>query len=129
MPQRQDPLRRGAVRGSGQTLANGKVEAAEINSQQLASAQAEGSFDASKFRQIWTSDPIPNDPITVSGKLDQAFRDAVAQALLKLKPADIEKVGAFLDVTPPGPMIAVTSETYQPLFDLATALGLTEKDV
>ncbi|MFI6477412.1 phosphate/phosphite/phosphonate ABC transporter substrate-binding protein [Nonomuraea sp. NPDC050663] len=110
-------------------LANGKVEAAEINSQQLATATAEGSFDPAKFRQIWTSDPIPNDPITVSGKASPAFREAVSQALLRLKPEDIAKVGAFLDVSPPGPLVAVTKETYQPLFDLAAALGLTEKDV
>ncbi|NUT43571.1 MAG: phosphate/phosphite/phosphonate ABC transporter substrate-binding protein [Thermoactinospora sp.] len=110
-------------------LANGKVEAAEINSQQLATATAEGSFDPAKFRQIWTSDPIPNDPITVSGKASPAFREAVSQALLRLKPEDIAKVGAFLDVSPPGPLVAVTKETYQPLFDLAATLGLTEKDV
>ncbi|GAA4046055.1 phosphate/phosphite/phosphonate ABC transporter substrate-binding protein [Nonomuraea soli] len=110
-------------------LANGKVEAAEINSQQLATAAAEGSFDPAAFRQIWTSDPIPNDPITVSGKASPAFREAVSQALLRLKPEDVAKVGAFLDVDPPGPLVAVTKETYQPLFDLAATLGLTEKDV
>nr|WP_062330640.1 phosphate/phosphite/phosphonate ABC transporter substrate-binding protein [Herbidospora sakaeratensis] len=110
-------------------LTNGKVEAAEINSQQLATSTGEGVFDASKFRRIWTSAPIPNDPITVHGKLDPAFRDAVAAALLKLTPEDVAKVGEFLDVTPPGPLAAVTEDTYKPLFDLATALGLTEKDV
>ncbi|MGW3347310.1 phosphate/phosphite/phosphonate ABC transporter substrate-binding protein [Nonomuraea rubra] len=110
-------------------LANGKVDAAEINSQQLATAKAEGSFDAAKYRQVWTSDPIPNDPITVHGKLDPALRSAIASALLKLGPSDVAKVGAFLDVNPPGPLVAVTKDTYQPLFDLATALGLTEKDV
>ncbi|WP_043622619.1 phosphate/phosphite/phosphonate ABC transporter substrate-binding protein [Nonomuraea candida] len=110
-------------------LTNGKVDAAEINSQQLATAQAEGSFDPAGYRQIWTSDPIPNDPITVSGKLDPALREAIASALLKLGPSDVAKVGAFLDVNPPGPLVAVGKETYKPLFDLATALNLTEKDV
>jgi len=38
-------------------------------------------------------------------------------------------VGAFLDVDPPGPMIPVTKQTYQPLFELARSLGLTEEDV
>ncbi|NJP88896.1 phosphate/phosphite/phosphonate ABC transporter substrate-binding protein [Nonomuraea sp. FMUSA5-5] len=110
-------------------LTNGKVDAAEINSQQLATVQAEGGFDPAKYRQIWTSDPIPNDPITVHGKLDPAVRQAITSALLKLGPADVAKVGAFLDVNPPGPLVAVRKETYQPLFDLATALNLTEKDV
>ncbi|WP_371783492.1 phosphate/phosphite/phosphonate ABC transporter substrate-binding protein [Streptosporangium subroseum] len=109
-------------------LVNGKVDAAEINSQQLATSQAAGTFDPSKYRQIWKSEPIPNDPITVYGKLDQKFRDAVAKALLELDTADVTKVGAFLDVNPPGPLAAVTKDTYKPLFDLATALNLTEKD-
>jgi len=110
-------------------LMHGKIDAAEINSQTLASAQDAGTFDPSKYRKVWTSDPIPNDPITMSDKADPAFRDAVQKALLQLAPADVAKVGAFLDVTPPGPLITVTKSTYQPLFDLASALHLTEKDV
>jgi phosphonate transport system substrate-binding protein len=110
-------------------LKNSKVDAAEINSQQLASAKAANAFDPSKFRQIWTSAPIPNDPITVRGDLDPALQTAVREALLQLSPNDVAQVGAFLDVTPPGPLAAVTRDTYQPLFDLANALGLTENDV
>ncbi|MCD0449494.1 phosphate/phosphite/phosphonate ABC transporter substrate-binding protein [Actinocorallia sp. API 0066] len=110
-------------------LTNGKVDAAQINSQQQATATAAGHFDASKFRQIWKSDPIPNDPITIASNLDPAFKKKVADALLGLDPADVAQVGAFLDVDPPGPLKAVTKETYQPLFDLAEQLGLTEKDV
>lgn len=110
-------------------LTKGKVDAAEINTQQLATAKAEGVFDESKFRQVWTSDPIPNDPITVWGDLDPAFKAKVAEVLTGLSPADVSAVGKFLDVDPAGPMIRVDKSTYQPLFDLAEVLGLTEKDV
>jgi phosphonate transport system substrate-binding protein len=110
-------------------LTNGKVDAAEINSQQLATAEAEGAFDPSGYRQVWTSEPIPNDPITVRGNLDPAFKEAVKEALLNLSPEDVAKVGAFLDVDPAGPLLEVDEETYRPLFDLAETLGLTEKDV
>lgn len=109
-------------------LTKGKVDAAEINTQQAATSKGAGQFDASKFRQIWTSEPIPNDPITVAKGLDPAVKAKIKQSLLKLSPADVGKVGAFLDVDPPGPMVAVTKGTYQPLFDLAKALHLTEKD-
>lgn len=108
-------------------LTNGKVDAAEINSQTLASAK--DKFDSSKFRQIWKSEPIPNDPITVRGDLDASFKDRVRKALLELETADVEKVGAFLDVTPPGPLVQVNNDTYKVLFDLATTLGLKEEDV
>ncbi|GAA2987994.1 phosphate/phosphite/phosphonate ABC transporter substrate-binding protein [Actinokineospora diospyrosa] len=110
-------------------LTNGKVDAAEINTQQLATAKAAGKFDESGFRQVWASDPIPNDPITVAGTMDPAFKDAVRKALLNLKPDEVAKVGKFLDVDPAGPLVAVDKATYQPLFDLADTLGLTEGDV
>src|SRR5262249_57067164 len=48
-------------------LVNGQVDAAEVNSQQQATATAAHQFDASKFKLVWQSDPIQNDPITVRG--------------------------------------------------------------
>lgn len=110
-------------------LTNGKVDAAEINTQQLASATAAGIFDPAGFRQVWTSAPIPNDPITVRGNLDPAFRAAVTDALLDLDARAVGEIGALLDVSPPGKLVPVSRETYAPLFELARKLGLTEKDV
>lgn len=110
-------------------LTKGTVDAAQINSQTLASATESGNFDPAGFRQVWESESIPNDPITVSADADPAFKAAVKDALLNLAPADIEAVGKFLDVTPAGPLIEVTKETYSPLFDLAETMGLTEKDI
>lgn len=110
-------------------LKNGKVEAAEINSQTLATAIAAGTFNNDDFRQIWTSNPIPNDPITVRGNADPAFKKAVKDAFLSLDPADVAKVGEFLDVTPPGPLVEVTKDSYKPLFELAKTMNLTEKDL
>ncbi|MDN5914297.1 MAG: PhnD/SsuA/transferrin family substrate-binding protein [Pseudonocardia sp.] len=110
-------------------LTNGAVDAAEINPQQLASATEAGTFDPSKFRKVWTSDPIPNDPITVRGDMDPAFKTALRDALLNLPPQAVGEIGALLDVSPPGPLVPVDRSTYQPLFDLATTLGLTEEDV
>ncbi|GGG24067.1 phosphate-import protein PhnD [Rhodococcoides trifolii] len=109
-------------------LANGKVDAAEINSQQLATSTGEGQFDTSKFRQVWTSDPIPNDPITVAGGTSPEFQRAVADALVDLPADTVAQAGALLDVDPPGQLVKVNKDTYQPLFDLATSLGLTIKD-
>lgn len=110
-------------------LVNGTVDAAQINSQTLATATAAGTFDQSQFRQIWKSEEIPNDPITVRGNLPKEFQTAVKDALLSLDAADVEKVSGFLGVDPAGPLIPVTTETYQPLFDLAKTMGLTEEDV
>ena len=54
-------------------LVNGKVDAGEINSQQESTAIAAHQFDPSKFRVLWRSAPIQNDPITVRGNLSPAF--------------------------------------------------------
>ncbi|MDV8148007.1 phosphate/phosphite/phosphonate ABC transporter substrate-binding protein [Arthrobacter sp. B10-11] len=110
-------------------LKNGKVEAAEINSQTLATAKSAGTFNPEDFRRIWTSDPIPNDPITVRGDADPVFKEAVKAAFLDLDATDIAKVGEFLDVTPPGPLLPVTKETYAPLFELAKTMDLSEEDL
>lgn len=109
-------------------LVNGKVDAAEINSQQLSTAKKAGKFDPSDYRRIWKSEPIPNDPITVRGDMDPVFKKAVQRALLNLSPQTVAKVGALLGVNPPGPLVKVSKQTYHELFELANTLGLTEKD-
>ena len=110
-------------------LTKGKVDAGEINTQELASAVAAKAIDPSKFRRIWQSDAIPNDPITVWGDLTPEFKAKVKSVLIGLAPTDVAAIGKFLDVDPAGPMIAVDKTTYQQLFDLAAALHLTKKDV
>jgi phosphonate transport system substrate-binding protein len=85
-------------------LTNGKVDAAEVNSQQQATAAAAGQFDVTQYREIWKSAPIPNDPITVRGDLSAAFKAAFKSALLKLTPAQLKAVDTELGVDA-GPMI------------------------
>ena len=109
-------------------LTHGKVDAAEVNSQQQATGIEEKQFDPSKFRQIWKSEPIPNDPVTIRGSLPAVFKQKVRAALLSLPPSTLKEIAGYLDFSPPGKMQAVTLDTYKPLFDLAEKLNLTEKD-
>ncbi|NGN94330.1 phosphate/phosphite/phosphonate ABC transporter substrate-binding protein [Nocardioides sp. KC13] len=113
-------------------LVNGKVDAAEINSQTLASATAEGQFDESAFRQVWESEPILNDPIAAGPNMTPEVSKAVQEALLSLPAESVEKIGEYLDFTPPAgkpALVAVTEEDYQPVSDLADALDLTTDDL
>jgi phosphonate transport system substrate-binding protein len=98
-------------------LVNGKVDAGEVNSQQQATATASGQFDASKFRTIWRSAPIPNDPITVRGDLPKAFQQAFTNALLSLTPAQLKQLDAELGVDS-GPMIRGSDALYKQIRDL-----------
>jgi phosphonate transport system substrate-binding protein len=92
-------------------LTNGKVDAGEINSQQQATATAAHQFDPSKFRMIWQSAPIQNDPITVRGSLSPAFKAAVTKALLKMTPAQLKLIDTELGVDS-GPMVAAKDSFY-----------------
>ena len=110
-------------------LTNKTVDAAQINSQTMGTAIKEGTFKKEDFRQIWESDPIPNDPITVAESADPEFKKAVKDAVLNLPAKDIEEVAGYLGVEPAGQLIEVDKSTYQPLFDLAKTMNLTEEDV
>ena len=109
-------------------LTNGKVDAGEVNSQQQATATAAGQFDTSKYRVIWRSAPIPNDPITVRGDLPAAFKAAFKKALLKLTPAQLKLVDTELGVDS-GPMIPGTDSLFQPIRDVVNAEHLGIKDI
>ena len=109
-------------------LVNGTVDAAQINSQAMATAAEAGTIDPADYRQIWKSDPIPNDPITIRPDANPALKEAVRAALVDLPSEDIAEVARFLDISPPGPLLEVDKDTYQPLFDLARDMGLSEED-
>src|SRR5262249_23119263 len=79
-------------------LVHGKVDAGEVNSQQQATSSAAGVFQPAKYRVIWRSKPIPNDPITVRGDLPASFRIAVKKALLSLTPAQLAPLDKALGV-------------------------------
>ncbi|WP_145942585.1 phosphate/phosphite/phosphonate ABC transporter substrate-binding protein [Corynebacterium glyciniphilum] len=110
-------------------LKNGAVDAAQINSQTLTSATAEGTFNPDDFRRIWISDPIPNDPITIPGDANPELKKNLREALTSLSPETVTEVAAFLDVDPPGPLVTVTKDDYRSLFHLADELGMTPEDV
>jgi phosphonate transport system substrate-binding protein len=101
-------------------LTNGKVDAAEVNSQQQATATAAHQFDASKYRMIWQSDPIQNDPITVRGNLSPAFKAALTKALLHMTPAQLKLVDTELGVDS-GPMVPAKDSFYNQIRSVVNA--------
>jgi phosphonate transport system substrate-binding protein len=109
-------------------LVNGKVDAAELNSEEQATATAAHQFDASKFRTLWRSAPIPDDPITVRGDLPKAFQIAFQNALLHLSPKTLAAVYAELG-SPTGKLIKVGDKPYQQIRDLVNTENLGLKDV
>jgi phosphonate transport system substrate-binding protein len=93
-------------------LVNGQVDAAEVNSQQQATAVAAGQFDTSKFHPLWRSNPIPNDPITVRSNLSAPFQKALKKALFKMTPKQLKLVDVELGVDS-GPMIPAKDSLFK----------------
>jgi len=115
---------------------HGKVDAAEINSQEEASAQTAHEFNPSQYTEIWKSAPIPNDPVCVSGSLSATAQTAIKNALLGLPSSAFTtgktSLASELDFTPPTgghEMLSVTQADYSQLFNLAKALNLRSSDL
>jgi phosphonate transport system substrate-binding protein len=121
-----DPNRDASIKFAGShtasllALVNGKVDAGEVNSQQQATASAAGQFDPSKFRTIWRSAPIPNDPITVRGGLPAPFQKALQKAFFSLTPAQLKTLDAELGVDS-GPLIPGKDSLYKQIRDVVAA--------
>jgi phosphonate transport system substrate-binding protein len=110
-------------------LTHGAVDAAEVNSQQQASATAAHQFNAADYREIWKSTPIINDPITVRGNLPSAFQAQVKQALLSLSAAQTSTVDKELGTASNGPMVSADDALYNQVRNVANAVHLTTKDL
>jgi phosphonate transport system substrate-binding protein len=110
-------------------LTHGTVDAAEVNSQQQASATAAHQFNAADYRQIWKSTPIINDPITVYGHLSPAFQQKVKAALLGLSAAQTSTVDTELGTASNGPMVAASDALYNQVRGVANSVHLTPADL
>ena len=78
------PLYSGSHTASYEALRNHKVEAAELNSQQIVSSTQAGIYKSGDFIELWRSDPIPVDPIAVRRDLDPAFKARLTHVLQTL---------------------------------------------
>ena len=87
------PLYAGSHTASFEALYNHKVDAGELNSEQLESATQRGHYKDGDVVFLWKSDPIPTDPFAVRGDLPDAFKKKLVEAvqhvdLMSLDPAD-----------------------------------------
>lgn len=74
----------GSHTASYEALRNHKVDAGELNSQQIESSKISGIYNPADFVELWRSEPIPTDPIAVRGDLDPAFKARLTRVLQTL---------------------------------------------
>src|SRR6202035_3241936 len=74
----------GSHTASFEALRNHKVNAGELNSEQIASAKSHNEYDPSAFITLWQSEPIPLDPLAIRGDLPADFKARLAKVLSTL---------------------------------------------
>jgi phosphonate transport system substrate-binding protein len=118
----------GSHTSSFEALYNHKVDAGELNSEQLESAKQRGHYKDGDLIFLWKSDPIPTDPFTVRGDLPAAFKAKVTQVLQTLDlsaldPAD-RKIMVGAGITG---LVPQTDGTYDGIRDLVKTLNIDLK--
>jgi phosphonate transport system substrate-binding protein len=114
----------GSHTASYEALLNHKVEAGEMNSPEILSAEHAGIYNSKDFVVLWTSAPIPQDPIAIRGDLPPAFKAKLTAVLANLDlssiPADEIKITGLSGKG----YIPTTDSAYDGIRSLVTVLHL-----
>jgi phosphonate transport system substrate-binding protein len=115
----------GSHTASFEAIYNHKVDAGELNSEQLESAKQRGHYNDGDLVFLWKSDPIPTDPFTVRGDLPAAFKAKLADVLqnldlMSLDPAD-RKILVGAGITR---LVPQNDQAYDGIRDLVKTLNI-----
>jgi phosphonate transport system substrate-binding protein len=115
----------GSHTASFEALYNHKVDAGELNSEQLESATQRGHYKDGDLVFLWKSDPIPTDPFSVRGDLPDAFKQRLVAVLQNLDlssldPAD-RKIMVGTGITR---LVPQTDHAYDGIRDLVKTLNI-----
>jgi phosphonate transport system substrate-binding protein len=115
----------GSHTASFEAIYNHKVDAGELNSEQLESATQRGHYKDGDLVFLWKSDPIPTDPFAVRGDLPDAFKKKLAAVvqhldLMSLDPAD-RKILVGAGITQ---LVPQTDQSYDLIRDLVKTLNI-----
>ncbi|MDE2199150.1 MAG: phosphate/phosphite/phosphonate ABC transporter substrate-binding protein [Rhodospirillales bacterium] len=114
----------GSHAASYEALRNHKVVAGELNSEQIASATLSGTYKASDFVELWRSNDIPIDPITVRGDLPAGFKARLVNVLQTLDlsslPENDKKIIGFSGAR----LVPQNDAAFNPIRDLVHVLHI-----
>ena len=114
----------GSHTASFEALYNHKVDAGELNSEQLESATQRGHYKDGDFVFLWKSDPIPTDPIAVRGDLPDAFKKKLTDILQNLDLSSIDEADRKVMGMHGTRIVPQTDRAYDPVRDLVKTLNI-----
>ncbi len=114
----------GSHTASFEAIRNHKVQAGELNSQQITSATLAGSYKPEMFVELWRSDPIPIDPIAVAPNLEPAFRAKLVGVLQSLDLSELSAADRKIVGSAGGKLVPQTDAAYDGIRDLVKTLNI-----
>jgi phosphonate transport system substrate-binding protein len=114
----------GSHTASFEALYNHKVDAGELNSEQLESAKQRGHYKDGDLVFLWKSDPIPTDPITVRGDLPEGFKKRLIEVLQNLDLSGLEEKDRKVMGLGGTRFVPQTDQAYDGIRDLVKTLKI-----
>jgi phosphonate transport system substrate-binding protein len=114
----------GSHTSSFEALYNHKVDAGELNSEQLESATQRGHYKDGDVVFLWKSDPIPTDPISVRGDLAPAFKTRLTTVLQTLDLSTLPEADRKIMGLGGGRFVPQTDGAYDAIRDLVKTLNI-----
>jgi phosphonate transport system substrate-binding protein len=114
----------GSHTASFEALRNHKVDAGELNSEQIESATQRGHYKDGDVVFLWKSDPIPIDPIALRGDLPESFKKRFVEALLNLDLSQINEADRKIIGAHGLRFVAQTDAAYDGIRDLVKTLNI-----
>lgn len=115
----------GSHTASFEAIYNHKVDAGELNSEQLVSATQRGHYKDGDVAFLWKSDPIPTDPFSVRGDMPDAFKKKLADVLQSLDLISLDEADRKILVgSGIVRLVPQTDQSYDLIRDLVTTLNI-----
>jgi len=116
------PVYAGSHTATFEALRNHKVDAGELNSDQITSARNQGMWQEGMFTTLWQSDPIPQDPISVRGDLAPGLKARLTEILQNLDLKVLPKADQDVLAGDGKSFVPIADSAYDPIRDMVKIL-------
>ncbi|MGF6535157.1 MULTISPECIES: phosphate/phosphite/phosphonate ABC transporter substrate-binding protein [Paraburkholderia] len=117
----------GSHTASFEALRNHKVDAGELNSEEIASAKLHNEYDPAGYITLWKSEPIPLDPLAVRADLPADFKARLAAVLSSLDFRELPEADQKFLAANENPQLKTVPQTdaaYNQIRDLVSTLHI-----